>query len=356
MTDAAEVIVISRHGAEATDPVELVSRHHVVMATPLDGFEPAAHPDCYLYVIDVALADPENVLHIQRLLDDPEFAATARIFVLDTHSRRDIAKVHELGGADYFVRPLPALEFINLMGRLVTHGVEKSWRKLSDIQRSALRMSLKSFEDCFGAVRTGSPPPLDGVKESSRMVVDAVGQDGLDACMKAVRSHHNYTFRHSMFVSAMLVSFGYAVGAHGEDLKKLALGGMLHDIGKGRIPLAILDKQSKLDDEEWAAMRRHPLHTETIFETMDGLDDDIIAMGVKHHEKLDGTGYPYAIAAGGLSDLVRMTCIVDVYSGLIDKRAYKPAFPVEKSIGILESMQGHLDLDLVAVFRKLMLD
>lgn len=356
MSSNAEVIVISRHGAEATDMVDLISLHHVVLATPLDGFEPDAHPDCHLYIIDVALAAPDNVQRIQRLLDDPGFAATARIFLLDTHSRRDIAKVHELGGADYFVRPVPEPEFIKLMGRLVTSSVETSWNKLSDTQRSALRMSLKSFEDCFGAVRTGSPPPIEGIKESSRMVVDAIGQDGLDTCMKAVRSHHNYTFRHSMFVSGILVSFGYAVGAHGEDLKKLALGGMLHDIGKGRIPLDVLDKQSKLDDDEWVIMRNHPRHSDTIFETMDGLDPDIIAMGVKHHEKLDGTGYPDGIGADGLSDLVRMTAIVDVYSALVDKRSYKPAFTNEKSVGILESMKGHLDLDLVAVFRKLMLD
>ena len=268
-----------------------------------------------------------------------------------------MARTFELGATDYLVRPVEDDALNPMIARLVTESVERSWETLNANQKSALKMSLKSFEGCFDAARNGEPLPVDDIKESCRLVVDAVGADGVDACMKAVRGQHNYTFRHSMFVSGYLVSLGYAASIQGDDLRKLALGGMLHDIGKSQVPLDVLDSPNRLDDDEWIVMRRHPDHSETILETMkDRLDPDIVAMAVRHHEKLDGTGYPYGLPGTDLSDLVRMTAIVDVYSGLIDKRSYKDPMSREDAFGILSSMDGHLDLELVGGFRRLMLD
>jgi response regulator RpfG family c-di-GMP phosphodiesterase len=238
-----------------------------------------------------------------------------------------VARTFELGATDYLVRPVEDDALNPMIARLVTESVERSWETLNANQKSALKMSLKSFEGCFDAARTGEPPPVDDIKESCRLVVDAVGADGVDACMK------------------------------GDDLRKLALGGMLHDIGKSQVPLDVLDSPNRLDDDEWIVMRRHPEHSETILETMkDRLDPDIVEMAVRHHEKLDGTGYPYGLPGTDLSDLVRMTAIVDVYSGLIDKRSYKDPMSREDAFGILSSMDGHLDLELVGGFRRLMLD
>ena len=355
--DEAEVVVIGDGGAPPAALTDLVARHHVAATADLASVDPARFPGCHLYIIDVSISRRDTLRRLRHLMENPTFERIARVFILDTHKRSEVVRIFDLGATDYLVRPISDVAFIGTMAKLVTESVERSWEALNEIQKSALKMSLKSFDSCFDAARTGRPLPIDDIKESCRLVVDAIGFDGVDACMKAVRGHHNYTFRHSMFVSGYLVSFGYAAGIRGDDLKKLALGGMLHDIGKSHVPLTVLDSPNRLDDEEWVVMRRHPEHSETILERMKRhLDQDIVEMAVRHHEKLDGTGYPYGLAATELSDLVRMTSIVDVYSGLIDKRSYKTAMAGEQAFDILNSMDGHLDLELVRGFQRLMLD
>jgi len=89
---------------------------------------------------------------------------------------------------------------------------------------------------------------------------------------------------------------------------------------------------------------------------VDGLDRRIVAMAVHHHEKLDGTGYPDGLQGDEIDDLVRLTAIADVYSALIDERAYKPAMSPEKAFAWMESTRGHMDLDMVGRFKEFVLD
>lgn len=170
--------------------------------------------------------------------------------------------------------------------------------------------------------------------------------------MSAIRTHHNYTYRHSMMVSGYLISFALLLGIRGQDLQNIAVGGILHDIGKALIPLGILDKPGPLNQEEWQEMRKHPTHSR---KNMMGSDchPSVIDGCVHHHEKLDGTGYPEGLKGDEISDIARMVAIADVFSGLTEKRSYKPSLSNKKAFDIMLSMDGHLDLDLVSAFKPI---
>lgn len=174
--------------------------------------------------------------------------------------------------------------------------------------------------------------------------------------MKAVRSHHNYTYRHSMMVCGYLVSFAHLIGVRGDELQMLALGGLVHDIGKAKVPVEILDKPDSLNAEEWEFMTKHPEYSKEIFEADGTWERDIVDMAVLHHERLDGTGYPYRKLGSEITDMARMTAIADVFSGLIDKRAYKKAMSPAEAYEIMLAADGHLERSLVEAFRPIALD
>ena len=351
-----DVLIVTDDPSRAADVARIVDPHYHQAVVTRTAFAEEVLPSVHLLIFDVDLHDGVTVRAVRDRLADLDLHDVPRLFVLSEPERRDILQANTMSAGDYVARPLVAATLVPIITKLVSGAVERSWESLTDIQRSALKISLKSFEDCFASGRDGRALPIDDVKEGSNLVLDAVRGDGLDGFMKTVRSHHNYTFRHSMFVCGLLGAFGFHVGARGSDLKLISLGAMLHDMGKARTPLAVLDKPGRLTDEEFAIMRRHPADGETMLRDLTGLDKDVIWMATRHHEKLDGSGYPFGLKGAEISDLVRLISIVDVYSALIDKRSYKPALPVEKALDIMASMEGHLDPDLLSTFREVVMD
>jgi len=348
--DAAGFITLV-HGGGEPDPElkELLDRHQAVRITAADAFELAAVGEvALLHVFDIDLGDRATVTHLQKELRAED--SVPRLFILDSAQRRDIVQAHSLGSDDYLVRPLAHASISGVLAQLVNRSVERRWDGLSQVQSAALKVSLKVFEDSIAGVKDGAPLPVDSIKESCDLVVKATAEDGLVDWMQAVRLHHNYIYRHSMMVCGYLVAFGHHIGIRGEEMQRLTVAGMLHDLGKAFVPFELLDKPSKLDPNEWAVMQMHPSHSRDIFDSELDLHPDIADAAIHHHEKLDGTGYPDGLKGGEIRDLARMVAICDVFSGLIDKRAYKPAMPAEKAMEIMRSMQGHLDQPLVEAF------
>ena len=97
---------------------------------------------------------------------------------------------------------------------------------------------------------------------------------------------------------------------------------MLHDIGKARIPLAILEKPGPLDENEMAVMRQHPQFGLDALGSVSGIHKEMADVVIHHHEYLDGSGYPHGLRGSEISDLVRMITIADVFAALIDRRMW----------------------------------
>lgn len=131
----------------------------------------------------------------------------------------------------------------------------------------------------------------------------------------------------------------------------LVLGGMLfHDIGKVAIPTNILNKSGRLTEAEMTIMKRHVEFAEEIL--ADEVDDRVLKLAVRHHEKLDGSGYPRGLRSENLTKGERLMAVTDIFSALTGTRSYKDPFPMSKVVGILKEMvlAGQLDADIVSVF------
>lgn len=278
------------------------------------------------------------------------------VFVVPVFSGEFAPVLRDLGVKDYFVAPVATEVLWAAVGAARTRSVEAGWQALPPRQRDSLNASRRTFRGLFDGVRNGGLPDMADLERTSQSLCDMARAESLSHWLSVMRGHHDYTYRHSMFVCGIIVHFAQDMGMTPDDLTLLSTGGMLHDIGKAWIPLRILDKPNRLDAAEIAEMRKHPGFSRDILTKVDGLDRRIVAMAVHHHEKLDGTGYPDGLRGAEIDDLMRLTAIADVYSALIDERAYKPALSPEKSFAWMEGTRGHLDLDMVGRFKEFVLD
>ena len=149
--------------------------------------------------------------------------------------------------------------------------------------------------------------------------------------------------------SSKLIHGGLRYLEHGA--LRLVRAALLHDVGKAFIARDILDKQGKLTVEEINELRQHPLRGHQALKQQGGFPLEMLDVVLHHHEFLDGSGYPDGLRGEKISDIVRLITIVDVYSALVEKRAYRLPFSRDRAFAIMESMGSKLDQQLLQAFR-----
>ena len=169
--------------------------------------------------------------------------------------------------------------------------------------------------------------------------------------LTAVGCHHEASYRHCLFVTGFAVAFAQHLGMREDDQRRLTRAALLHDVGKAFVAVAILDKQGKLTEEEVAEIRSHPRRGYDALKAQGGFPPEMLDVVLHHHELLDGSGYPEGLAGSEISDIVRLTTIVDIYAALVEKRAYRMPFTHAKAFSIMEGMGGKLDQQLLQAFR-----
>jgi putative nucleotidyltransferase with HDIG domain len=159
------------------------------------------------------------------------------------------------------------------------------------------------------------------------------------------------TAGHSQRVALSAEILAKRIGLDPVEVEKVRIAGLLHDVGKIGVPEAVLNKNGKLDDEEYAKIREHAKITREILEQIRFLEgyEDITIMAGQHHEKLSGKGYPFGQAGDEITLGGRLLAVADIYDALRQRRVYKPSMPIEQAIGILHSDMERGDLDPKAV-------
>jgi putative nucleotidyltransferase with HDIG domain len=167
--------------------------------------------------------------------------------------------------------------------------------------------------------------------------------DELHALVRAVEEKDSYTYGHSFRTAEVATALGARLGMAPEELRLLAQGAYLHDVGKIGIPDEILNKPGRLTDDERAVIETHP-----------GVGADIVAVAPSlvgcvdivraHHERFDGTGYPDGVSGTSIPFLARVTAVADVWDALTSDRAYRPGWPPEKALAHIVAGRGsHFD-------------
>jgi putative nucleotidyltransferase with HDIG domain len=173
--------------------------------------------------------------------------------------------------------------------------------------------------------------------------------------LTALKDYDNYTFTHMVNVSILTMAQARGLGIEGGLLREFGMAALMHDIGKVKTPPEVLNKPDKLNDEEFAIMKRHTIDGAEILRTTTDMPALAPIVAFEHHLRIDGTGYPDGISRPALN-LATMLCgISDVYDAMRSKRGYQQAFPSERILTVLQRNDGkQFDQHLVRRFVQLL--
>jgi HD-GYP domain-containing protein (c-di-GMP phosphodiesterase class II) len=205
--------------------------------------------------------------------------------------------------------------------------------------------------------RTAQSRPLAGDLHAAELV--AAEEAFLGAQVRALTfrlaQKDEYTEEHTRRVALRAVQVGEELGLPPGRLRALAIGGLLHDIGKLSIPDTILKKPAELDDDEFAVIRRHPEWGERLVSDLGGFPSSARRLVLDHHERLDGSGYPRGLTADDLELDTRILAVCDVYDALISARVYREPWSHEDALALLHAEAGRsLDGDCVEALERVL--
>jgi len=222
-------------------------------------------------------------------------------------------------------------------------------------QANVLYQQAKSLQKkAFADIKAGRELNLSLFQDCATGFIDSVfrNQDAL-LCISRIREKDAYLLEHSVNVSILMTIFAKQLGFDEALIQQLATGALLHDMGKIKVPDAILNKPGKLTAEEFAEMRRHVVYSKEILEQIPGLSPVSLDVAAVHHERLDGKGYPLGLSEQQISVYGRMISIVDTYDAITAQRCYKEGQSGISALKILKRETPHsYDPVLLAQFIK----
>ena len=211
----------------------------------------------------------------------------------------------------------------------------------------------------------GIPTVLDLMRSgASRPLVGDLGACDLVAAEEAylgprVRSllvrlaeRDTSTEEHTRRVALLAARVGEEMRLPASSRRDLAVGGLLHDIGKLSVPIAILRKPGPLDDDEFAEIRRHPEAGRRLLEELGGFPEAVRRLVSDHHERLDGSGYPRGLCGADLAIETRILAACDVYDALVSDRVYRAAWTPERALALLQEERTRFDPEVVAALER----
>lgn len=203
-------------------------------------------------------------------------------------------------------------------------------------------ISLVGASVAYDLHRGSQSRPLAGDLRASELVAaeEAFLGARVRALMVRLAEKDSSTEEHTRRVAALAVEVGERLGLSAPRLRDLAIGGLLHDVGKLAIPAAILQKPGPLDDHEFDVVKLHPERGRELLEELGGFSVDVTHLVLDHHERLDGSGYPHGLKGDALDLETRILAVCDVYDALVSPRVYRGAWSPGRALSLLHDESG----------------
>jgi putative nucleotidyltransferase with HDIG domain len=308
-----------------------------------------------IIVCDVALNEPSAVGMLRAALDRHRGPGVPLLCLLREQTHHLVIQAKALDATDILPLDTPPAQLLDKIVELTRTDVSDRSTTPRRIASAGAQKAVAALAELMLAAEQGSRVSPDTLDIASTAILDAMARADIQAWLEVVWDYDQVTYQHGLLVAGLAAFLSFKLGFGTVDRKRLTEAALLHDIGKARVPLHILNKPGRLTDEEMAIMRTHAPVGFDLLAKQGGFDGDILSVVRHHHEYLDGTGYPDGLRANQIIDLVRLTTICDIYAALIERRAYKSPMPAEQAFKIMWDMGGKLDADLLAAFEKLIL-
>lgn len=257
------------------------------------------------------------------------------IFISETEAAGNTVRAFRAGAFEVIQKPF------NL--KKIETAVEKAF---SQYEVKYLKDSYQYHLEELVSERTAElDKALEEIENSYRIT--------LKALVQALETRDFETHGHSERVVTFSLRLGHELGLESKILRDLELGALLHDIGKIGVPDAILRKPAKLNEEEWAKMKLHPLHGQNILRNIKFLEGAARVVS-QHHEKWDGTGYPYGLRGEDIDINARIFAVVDAFDAMVSDRVYRRGCSYYDAVAELERCSGtQFDPIIVEAFKQI---
>ncbi len=268
------------------------------------------------------------------------------------------------------LKPLEIKDMQNLSGHLVVHNdhFEKYHDYLQSTSKAILNSTSQPIVKAI-VIKEGSKAVamelmanprskevVSKVKSETEGLIEAVSEDmGLINTMTRLGENDYYTFTHSVNVSLLCLGVGKTVGLKESQLYDLALGGILHDIGKSEIQNKLLNKPGTLTDGEYTTMKQHVNKSIEIFKTHEDIPKDAYYPLAQHHERLSGKGYPFGLKGDEIHLYGKISAIADFYDAITTNRSYQNARKPFEALEFMSKENFKTELDQKALRALIML-
>ncbi|APT31607.1 cyclic di-GMP phosphodiesterase response regulator RpfG [Methylobacterium phyllosphaerae] len=309
-----------------------------------DLYGDAAPPSgAALIISDVSALTSESVRRLRQVLSTVRAPGVPFLALIHGNLGRGEIQATALGATRVMAASTASALLLNAVATLTDGGPDtRSARRW----RHQIHEAHAAFVSLF---RADQAPPPAVVESGADLVNQAIREAKVRNWLDVVANFDDVTHRHCLSVAGIAAEFARILGLSEADSRYLVKGALLHDIGKAKIPLAILNKPAPLTPLERKEMDRHPALGHAMLLTG---DYDALTLSVvrSHHEYLDGSGYPDGLRGSQIPDLVRLITICDIFAALIEARPYKAPKSAPEAYAILRQMTAKLDVDLVRAF------
>ncbi len=219
--------------------------------------------------------------------------------------------------------------------------------------RALLTKSKKIVRKAFDDARLGRAVSVQDVAPVVEEIVCSIDKNP-KALLNVLRlkKKNEYTYLHSVAVCTLMVNVAIHLARSQDEIRDYGIAGLLHDVGKMGVPDSILDKEGPLTDDEFRKIRNHSEYGHRILAKSVDIPEAALDVCLHHHEKMDGSGYPFGLASEEISPVARLGAICDVYDALTSNRAYKAKWTPARALAEMWSWDGHFDRDLLFTFMQ----
>lgn len=191
----------------------------------------------------------------------------------------------------------------------------------------------------------------DATKSITNDLMKAISDnEAIAVDISALKVSDEYTFKHSVDVATMSMVVARQYGLNDQQVYEIGISGLLHDIGKSRIPNEVLNKAGKLTDEEFGLMKKHSVYGYEILKGKHNLSGSIKMGVLQHHEKNNGRGYPLGVTEEKINLYAKIISVADIYDALVTERPYKKAFSPRDAVEMIMAMTEELDINVMKSF------
>ena len=266
-----------------------------------------------------------------------------------------LAAITTLDGRDGdAAEAFPAIAHIRVGRVTVEQRVEGSLTDMATIKR-LYSDAVSLAGDVWESARTEGRPDATAARSMIDGLAQAVAQNRTALlALTTLKNYDNYTFTHMVNVSILTLGQARGLGIDGALLREFGLAALMHDIGKVRTPLDILNKPDQLTDQEFTIMKRHVVDGAEILRMTPDVPALAPVVAFEHHLRTDGSGYPHGVARSSLNIGTMLCSIADVYDAMRSQRHYQKAFPTDRILAVLKRNDGtQFDQHLVRRFVQL---